>query len=123
MNRSSTNDDTKVVKTELNTTEYARFRRLAQDEGKSLKEMLRPAAAEYIDAHAELDPSDPFFAVADEMAALNEGRCGVSLAPDEVTTNSMSARMGMRMSDRNGSTTISPEFRPPRQSASHSSST
>jgi Ribbon-helix-helix protein, copG family len=84
MNRSSTNDDTKVVQTELNSTEYARFRRLAQDEGKSLKEMLREAAAEYIDAHAEPDPSDPLFAVADEMAALNEGRCGESLAPGEL---------------------------------------
>jgi Ribbon-helix-helix protein, copG family len=84
MYMSNTNGDTKVVQTELNPTEYARFRRLAQDEGKSLKEALREAAAEYIDAHDEPDPSDPLFAVADEMAALNEGRRGEPLAPDEL---------------------------------------
>ncbi|WP_231190301.1 ribbon-helix-helix protein, CopG family [Haladaptatus sp. DYF46] len=81
---SNTNSDTKVVQTELNPAEYARFRRLAQDEGKSLKEALREAAAEYIDAHDEPDPSDPLFAVADEMAELNEARRGEPLAPDEL---------------------------------------
>ncbi|WP_227357267.1 ribbon-helix-helix protein, CopG family [Haladaptatus salinisoli] len=84
MNMSNTNGDTKVVQTELNPAEYARFRRLAQEEGKSLKEALREAATEYIDAHDAPDPSDPLFAVADEMAALNEGRRGEPLAPDEL---------------------------------------
>ena len=84
MSMSNTNGDTKVVQTELSSADYARFRRLAQDEGKSLKEALHEAAAEYIDAHDAPNPNDPLFTIADEMTALNEDRHGEPLAPDEL---------------------------------------
>lgn len=53
--------DAKVVQTELSTEEYERLRRVAEQEDKSLKELLRDAAAEYTRTHGELDPDDPLF--------------------------------------------------------------
>lgn len=53
--------DAKVVQTELSSAEYERLRRVADQEDKSLKELLRDAATEYTRTHGELDPEDPLF--------------------------------------------------------------
>lgn len=53
--------DGKVVQTVLSPEEYERLRRVAEQEEKSLKELLRDAATEYTRTHAELDADDPLF--------------------------------------------------------------
>ena len=53
--------DAKVVQTELSAEEYEQLRRVAEQEEKSLKELLREAATEYTRSHSELDPDDPLF--------------------------------------------------------------
>ena len=63
MNRSMSIDtDFKVVQTQLDLREYERLRRVADEEGLSLKEVLRRAATEFVDRHERHDPTDPFFA-------------------------------------------------------------
>lgn len=51
-----------VVQTRLDSDEYDRLKRVADDEGISLKEALKRAALEYTSAHGRHDPGDPFFA-------------------------------------------------------------
>jgi hypothetical protein len=51
-----------VVQTELESDEYDRLKRVAEDEGISLKEALKRAALAYTSAHGRHDPEDPFFA-------------------------------------------------------------
>lgn len=53
----------KVVQTELPEKEYERLVRIAEQEDKSLKQLLRDAANEYTSRHEEIDPDDPFFNV------------------------------------------------------------
>lgn len=53
----------KVVQTELPENEYERLARIAEREDKSLKQVLREAANEYMSRHEEIDMSDPFFEV------------------------------------------------------------
>jgi len=57
----SSDSDEKVVQTRLSTTEYERFRRIADKEGITLKEALRRAVTEYTGTHEEHDIDDPFF--------------------------------------------------------------
>lgn len=66
---SSDVDDTKVIQTEVPRSEYERLQQLAEQEGYSLKRLLREAAREYGDRHLEYDPDDPLF-----TAAPAEGR-------------------------------------------------
>ena len=51
----------KVVQTELPEDEYERLVRIAKQQDKSLKQLLRDAANEYTSRHSEIDPDDPFF--------------------------------------------------------------
>lgn len=51
----------KVVQTEMGQEEYRRLRRVAEEEGLSLKEALRVAAREFSDRHLRYDPEDPLF--------------------------------------------------------------
>lgn len=51
----------KVVQTELSAEEYEELRELADEEGKSLKELLRDAARAHIRAKRRPDPDDPLF--------------------------------------------------------------
>lgn len=55
--------DTKVVQTEVPREEYERLRKLAEQEGVSLKELLREAARAYGDQHLAYDATDPLFTV------------------------------------------------------------
>lgn len=57
----STRAEGKVVQTELSEPEYRQFRRVAEEEGLSLKEALRQAALEYVDDRESIDEDDPFF--------------------------------------------------------------
>lgn len=51
----------KVVQTTLSEEEYERLRGVAEEEGKSLKQVLRDAAGEYVAKHYAVDPEDPLF--------------------------------------------------------------
>ena len=55
--------DTKVVQTEVPREEYERLRKLAEQKGISLKEVLREAARAYGDRHLAYDATDPLFTV------------------------------------------------------------
>ncbi|WP_136688400.1 hypothetical protein [Halorhabdus amylolytica] len=58
----STDADAKVVQTQLTEQEYERLRRVADQEGLPLKEVLRLAAIEFSKRQEKHDPDDPFFA-------------------------------------------------------------
>ncbi len=62
----SESDTRKVVQTELERGEYESLVRVAKEEGKTLKQLLREAANEYTRRHEEIDFDDPFFKDADE---------------------------------------------------------
>ncbi|WP_135664067.1 hypothetical protein [Halorhabdus rudnickae] len=71
----STDADAKVVQTRLTEQEYEQLRRVADQEGLPLKEVLRRAAIEFSKRQEKHDPEDPFFAeqvpeVADEESSL-----------------------------------------------------
>lgn len=70
---SSTNDR-KVVQTKLNEREYERFKRIAADENKSLKEALREAAERYVESREQLDPDDPLFTFHDRVTVCDGER-------------------------------------------------
>jgi hypothetical protein len=57
----SSDSDEKVVQTRLSASEYERFRRIADEEGISLKEALRRAVTAYTGTHERHDIDDPFF--------------------------------------------------------------
>lgn len=54
-------DGTKIIQTEVSRSEYERLQKLAEQEGYSLKRLLREAAREYGDRHLQYDPDDPLF--------------------------------------------------------------
>lgn len=56
-----TSSDVELVQTELSLEEYERLRSVAEQEGKSLEELLRDAATAYTRSYCELDPGDPLF--------------------------------------------------------------
>lgn len=58
--------NSKVVQTELSEKEYRQFRAFADEEGISIKEALRRAAQDYVEAKARPDPDDPFFTYHDD---------------------------------------------------------
>ena len=62
----------KVVQTELPEKEYERLVRIAEQEDKSLKQLLRDAANEYTRRHEEIDLDDPFFNVDVGESGTNE---------------------------------------------------
>ncbi|WP_247730893.1 hypothetical protein [Halovivax limisalsi] len=64
----SSSDDTKHVQTELDETEYDRFREFATENGLSLKEAGREALIEWIERQQRADPADRAFTVLDELA-------------------------------------------------------
>jgi len=51
----------KVVQTTLGREEYERLRDVAEEEGKSLKQVLRDALNQYVESHYGVDPEDPLF--------------------------------------------------------------
>lgn len=59
----------KVVQTRIPRAEYERFRRLAEEEGISIKEALRRAAEEYVERKERVDADDPFFSFHDRVDA------------------------------------------------------
>jgi hypothetical protein len=58
----SSDTGSKVVQTQLDEREYEQLRRVAEQEGLSLKEALRKAAVEFTQQQGNHDPGDPFFA-------------------------------------------------------------
>lgn len=60
---SSESRETTVVQTELDSDTYERFRRVAEQEGRSLKATLRSAVTEYVRRHLQYDEDDPLFDV------------------------------------------------------------
>ena len=70
----ATDADAKVVQTRLTEQEYERLRRVADQEGLPLKEVLRRAAVEFSKRQEKHDPDDPFFAgdvpAADDESSL-----------------------------------------------------
>lgn len=85
---SSDVDDTKIIQTEVPRSEYERLQQLAEQEGYSLKRLLREAAREYGDRHLEYDSDDPLFTAtpADGTAATDardlEDRLAGTLSED-----------------------------------------
>lgn len=65
--------DTKNVQTELDRSEYARLRELAESEGISIKEALRRATTDWIDRHDAIAEDDPLFAFHDDYAVPTSG--------------------------------------------------
>jgi hypothetical protein len=57
----SSDSNEKVVQTRLSAAEYERFRRIADEEGITLKEALRRAVTEYTGTREKHDSDDPFF--------------------------------------------------------------
>ncbi|MFW6437022.1 MAG: hypothetical protein ACOCYZ_05260 [Halococcoides sp.] len=53
--------ESRVVQTRLPENEYEQLRRVAEQEGLSLKDALRQAALEFTERQGKHDPSDPFF--------------------------------------------------------------
>lgn len=62
-------EDQRVVQTKLDGREYRRFRRIAEEEGLSLKEALRRAANAYAEAHDCVDRDDPLFGTIEDLDA------------------------------------------------------
>ncbi|MDZ7689526.1 MAG: hypothetical protein U5J64_12605 [Halobacteriales archaeon] len=65
-------DSAKVVQTELEKDEYDSLVRVAEKEGKTLKQLLREAVNEYAQRHEEIDFDDPFFEVKTDEASGEE---------------------------------------------------
>ena len=65
--------DTKNVQTELDRSEYARLRELAEAEGISIKDALRRATSDWIDRHDAIAEDDPLFTFHDEYEVPTSG--------------------------------------------------
>ena len=65
--------DTKNVQTELDRSEYARLRELAEAEGISIKEALRRATTDWIDRRDAIAEDDPLFAFHDDYEVPTSG--------------------------------------------------
>ncbi|WP_263018256.1 hypothetical protein [Natronobiforma cellulositropha] len=59
--------DERVVQTTLEQPEYERFRRIADEEGLSLKDALRLAARRYVTERERVDADDPLFSALDDL--------------------------------------------------------
>lgn len=59
----------RVVQTTLDESDYDRFKRIADEEGLSLKEALRRAARTYVEEKERVDEDDPLFTAVDDLEA------------------------------------------------------
>lgn len=64
-------DGAKHVQTALDSDEYESFRRLADEQGLSLKEAMREALAEWVERQRRVDPEDPAFTILEELEELS----------------------------------------------------
>lgn len=71
-------DESKVVQTELAIDDYRRLARIAEDEGKSLKQTLREAAEAYIESQEQLDRDSPLFTFHDRVTVPEGERTDAS---------------------------------------------